>query len=707
MISRRRFLQAGAGTAAFLALRNKAFGFYQSPGLQLWKTNLRGAGPSAIPVAFPDPTAAPVTGVTHYTIDIGQFSDFLHPSLDSTLLWGFDPTRQFPDASAPRPKHLGGIIVAQKGSPIQITFRNNLPTQSQPWGQIHIMPVDTTIPGAGQAQNRAAVHLHGGFVPWISDGGPFDTFTPDGVHGISFLNNSVLNPGAAINEAEYFYPNDQSARLVWYHDHSQGVTRLNAYSGIASAYIIRDLFESNLINRGLPDYLEHGGNELPIILQDKIFVDPGTIGIFDPTWQGPRTKGALWYAHTYEPDRWDLEKGFPPPADPSVVAEFFGDTMLANGTVYPEVSVEPRRYRLRILNACNARFANLQLYVDDGSPDGITLDRKGNPLNAVFLNPAANPAGRPKSDFLVIGTEGGFLPKPALVLASTPFDRTALAGSLILGPAERADVLVDFSVHAGQNLILYTDAPAPYPDGDARNDYFPLWDVKGNPVNGTTLPGFGPNTRVIMRFKVGTMITPPLDRPLTIATATDLRAGNDRLLVPSGVTTLPAGIPVRQLTLNESFDAYGRLIQLLGTNRRQLDGEFGLRYEDPVTESPRQNTIEVWQIANLTGDTHPIHFHLVNVQIISRQRITKRYDGTPHPIAHPRPPAPEESGWKETVRMNPGELTTIIMQFRLPANPPNVASIPESPRTGGNEYVWHCHILEHEEHDMMRPLVVR
>ena len=175
--------------------------------------------------------------------------------------------------------------------------------------------------------------------------------------------------------------------------------------------------------------------------------------------------------------------------------------------------------------------------------------------------------------------------------------------------------------------------------------------------------------------------------------------------MPRGVTALPPGVPVRQLTLNESFDAYGRLIQLLGTNVQQANGGFGMPYESPTTENPRQNTIEVWQIVNLTGDTHPIHFHLVNVQIISRQRISKTDNGTPT-IAPPVPPAPEESGWKETVRMNPGELTNVIMQFRLPANPPNVASIPASPRTGGDEYAWHCHILEHEEHDMMRPLVI-
>jgi spore coat protein A len=140
-----------------------------------------------------------------------------------------------------------------------------------------------------------------------------------------------------------------------------------------------------------------------------------------------------------------------------------------------------------------------------------------------------------------------------------------------------------------------------------------------------------------------------------------------------------------------------------------------------------RNDVEVWQIANLSADTHPIHFHLVNVQIISRQLFNaKTYKGTPNYTAPPVPPAPFEAGWKETVRMNPGEVTTVIMQFNVPVitdplgNAINLEAVsngsggfgdvngnpPPSPRTGGHEYVWHCHILEHEEHDMMRPLVV-
>lgn len=703
MPTRREFIKTTITVGAGLALYGgfgpeNAWAFYQTNKTPLWETVFRGVGPGAIPVAAPDPFPAPVTGVTHYTLNISQFTDKVHPTLGQTTLWGYDPTLPLGGGIQPQ-KHLGGIIVAQKGVPIQITFNNNLPPQ-------HIIPVDTSIMGADGAQNRTAVHLHGGLTPWISDGGPYSWWAPDGSHGVSFLNNQVLNPGAAPNQAEYFYTNDQSARLVWYHDHALGTTRLNAYVGNATAYIIRDAFEINLKNQGLPEFIENsvlGGTtvlELPIVVQDKIFVGPD-IFIADPTWTGLSAPGSLWYAHQYEADEGPNPGG--PPLDISVVPEYFGDTMLANGTVYPEVTVEARRYRFRILNACNSRFLNLQLYVDDGTANGITLDRRGNPTNQPALNAAAlNPHGLPTSNFLVIGTEGGFLPTPAFVPSGAPFNGTTTGGSLLLAPAERSDLLFDFSRHLGQRLILYTDASAPFPDGEETNDYFPGLNVRANPVNGTTPPGFGPNTRVVMRFNV--VPATGEDQSLRISKATDLTAGNDPLLVPLGVTMPPPGVPVRPLTLNETFDQYGRLLQLLGTNVRQPDGGFGQPYANPATETPAADAIEVWQIANLTGDTHPIHFHLVNAQIISRQAFSvSSYRGIPHLRGRAMAPGPEERGWKDTVRMNPGEVTTVIMRFKLPTVP---FTVPDSPRTGGKEYVWHCHILEHEEHDMMRPLVV-
>src|SRR5262249_39570578 len=265
----------------------------------------------------------------------------------------------------------------------------------------HILPVDPTLidpvvaAETGGRTDRIAVHLHGGLVFWDSDGGPFSWFTnsnnPDGfVHGSSFL-----NPTDAWSVI-YTYPNDQSARFIWYHDHAYTLTRTNVFAGLASAYLITDDAETGLVNSGVIPSPPLGGAEyplgIPLIIQDKTFWDgPGGQ---DPGYGSIPPAGAhigsLWYPHVYEgaldanlPDmglpptsnntaRWGADPvGAAPPS--SSVPEYFSDTILVNGAPYPFVKVEPRRYRFRFLNASQGRFYNLQLYVADGSADGITL----------------------------------------------------------------------------------------------------------------------------------------------------------------------------------------------------------------------------------------------------------------------------------------------------------------------------------------------
>jgi spore coat protein A len=294
---------------------------------------------------------------------------------------------------------------------------------------------------------------------------------------------------------------------------------------------------------------------------------------------------------------------------------------------------------------------------------------------------------------------------------------------LLLAPAERADVVIDFNgVPAGASFILYNDATAPFPGGDARNSYL-TGDSDQTAFGGapTTLPGFGPNTRTLLKIVVTAGFGDSVDTSAWLTTLNSklkdnfLTGNQPGLLYPSnGDPSVPGPVPYagpvhRMLTLNEDYDDYGRLIQTIGTfTSRSVDTQglptWGLPYMADVTERPAAGSTEVWQIFNLTGDTHPIHFHLVNVQLIQRQP----FRGTPGKLKFTgRPIAPDanEIGWKETVRMNPGEATTIIVQFNLPKLPASMGD-PVSPRTGGHEYVWHCHILEHEEHDMMRPLIV-
>ena len=466
MLTRREFLKLSALAGAGLTLPVKwlsdtqpAFAFSQSANLRKFVTPLRGVGGAGIPVATPD-TARQLwwqRGVSHYTIDIRQFTDQLHPDLPNpTRLWGFGQGSNF--------KHLGGIIAAKRGEPVQITFRNNLPPT-------HILPVDSTIMGVtGHQNNRACVHLHGGFVPWVSDGGPHAWWDPNGHKGPSFLD--VLNPSPAANEAEYYYPNNQGARLQWYHDHSFGLTRLNAYAGMASGYVIYDDYELALVaQHHLPGPLDP--RTVYLVFQDKVFVSEDT-ATADPSWPTimPDSRpGDLWYAHEYERDRWDEGPGGPTP-NPSAIPEFFGDTILVNGTVYPFLEVEQRQYRFRLLNACNARFLNPRLVYAQGTtfPDNTEPSAKAGPA------------------FVQIGTEGGFLPAP--VMLNGP--RQPL---LLMAPAERADLIVDFrDVPAGSTLILYSDAPAPFPMGESRNDYYPQ-----NPDTPSSIPGYGPNTRTLLR----------------------------------------------------------------------------------------------------------------------------------------------------------------------------------------------------------------
>ena len=508
-ITRRKFLgiTAVAGASLFLPWKfgvRDAYAFAQSDPLRKWIQPIRGlGGATGIPVMTSH--IDPVYGkkVDYYRIGIGEFTDVLHPDMGGvgkampTRLWGyFDmPHLDFAAAASsmddmhricnsfhiawPVKRHLGGVIVAKKDRPVRIRFSNLLPRKGG-----HIVPLDTTIPGANQAFNRTAVHLHGGHVPWISDGGPHDWWTPDGQHGLSFMNKAVAPRHFSFPwQADYFYPNDQSARLMWYHEHAWGTTRLGAYAGVASGYLIADaVAEARFAD--LP--------RVPLIWQDKTFVSSTTfLPQNDPTWATVmparvQSPGSLWYPHVYDPDRWELGPGIAPP-NPSSVPESFGDTMLCNGTVYPYLDVQPGAYRFNMLNACSARFLNINLFVKDPSAaDGINLD-------AGTLFPT-NPAG---PDMIQIGTEGGFLPTAATLTSPKPFNPVTATGNLILGPAERADVIIDFSGFAGKTILMYSDSPSPFPNGDPRYDYF---YGSSNPT--PTNAGYGPDTRQILEIRV-------------------------------------------------------------------------------------------------------------------------------------------------------------------------------------------------------------
>ncbi len=751
-ITRRQFLKGAAASGVVLAMPLK-FGvrnahaavFANSPQLTKWIQPIRNLDILKRPVdnaigiqtilpngllglpgtGVPDPVFNSITPTTLFKVTADEFTDTLHPSLPPTRLWGYrDSLKPAGDQT-----HLGGVIITTRGNASRIRFTNVLPPT-------HIIPVDTSIPGANQAQNRIAVHLHGGLVPWISDGGPFDWWTPGngtntgytGGTGLSFLNgqgSTIFDtiPGQPMNfgQADYFYPDNQSTRLVWYHDHAHGITRINAYAGIATGYLILDLAQETNLAGKIPSIF----STMPLVFQDKVFVDPSTIGTSDPTWAtrarfDVQGSGSLWYAHFYDPTKWRLLLGgnYTTPPDPSCIPEFFGDTMLCNGLVYPVLTVEPKAYRFLFLNACNARFLNINLLQVAAGGEIATDPTTLLPTNAIAPGPP----------IIQIGNEGGYLAKEAVHPNSNFFDPLTLTGNLLLGNAERADCIIDFSGFAnGTEFIVYNDAPGPFPGGDPANDYF-----LGNPNNLIQpLAGTGPDTRQILRIKVQGPATAPLEPSPSLPILSAAGVGPDPALFapipnvsPVPPLTVPNNVPVagvRNLTLNENFDQYGRLKQMLGTTKPGLVSKgFGLDYLASPTEIVNAGTTEVWRVFNLTGDTHPIHFHLVNVQILSRQpfRVVR---GLFTPVGTARGPEPDELGWKETVKMHPGEVVTVIMKFDLALQdvPFTVPSSPRATDTSDfgmkltlppgkkfHEYVWHCHILEHEEHDMMRPLVV-
>jgi FtsP/CotA-like multicopper oxidase with cupredoxin domain len=544
-----------------------------------------------IPIAVAD--TAKYSGSDYYEIGIVEYVEKMHSDLPkATTLRGYvqleTPANasgskhvalKYPDGSPIKnlagiqiyaydnPHYLGPLISATQGRAVRIKYSNLLPKGTfnpvtlQRNGDL-FLPVDETLMGAGlgpdgvskYTQNRAEIHLHGGDTPWISDGTPHQWTVPVGETatykiGPSFQNvPDMADPGQG--SGTLYYPNGGSARLMFYHDHTVGLTRVNVYAGEAAGYLISDPVEQGLVNSGaIP------AAQIPLIIQDKTFV-PQDIALQDAKWDPTHwgKPGDLWFPHVYETNqdpnsfdatnpvgRWDWGPWFWPVfpsqfdlpsgvfGDATTTPEAFMDTPVINGTAYPTLMVDPKAYRFRILNAANDRFVNLGLYVAD--PAVTTADGRTNtevkmvPFDTSFVagfpaywgTPDARVGGVPDPstagpDIIQVGTEGGFLPKPVRI-PSTPINYeynkrsvtvlNVLERGLFLGNAERADVVVDFSQFAGKTLILYNDAPAPVPANDPRIDYYTgNPDFSGSGGAYPTAPGYGPNIRTIMQIKV-------------------------------------------------------------------------------------------------------------------------------------------------------------------------------------------------------------
>lgn len=714
-MNRRQFLQTSAGAAALLATRRSAYAYAMSPSVPKFADPLPLFGGSGGPGIL-SPNTSKYPGVDYYEIVGGVFRQQLSSGLPAqgSRLYGYAA-----DGATPSHTALGGAIIAKKGVPVRIKYRSDLPGD-------HVIPFDATIPTnvgvVGGTRNRMAVHLHGGLVPWTSDGGPFHWVDPQGAVGAS--NVAWLYDDAGNLTHDLWYPNNQSSRFMWYHDHAIGTTRTTAYAGLATGYIIAGDVDDAAVSVKYPLATDSTTKTFILVFQDKVFYNPAIDknygNVAGPTTLGGAIAGDLWYPYVYEKAIWKMQANAKATPIPSCIPEMFGDTMMVNSRVFPTLAVDRGAYRVRTLNACNARFLNFKFVYADGTGK--------EPLGG-YVKPSVAPVSA-----WMIGTEAGFLPNPVPIFAKGVPINAANPTPWLQAPAERSDMIVDFSqCTAGSKVLLYNDAGAPYPVGAPIFDWYP--GAPNNPGAAAIKPGYGPNTRTIMRFEVSSTaglpvaLPPPSVGNPTLPTKPDTINGGLMLgTVPAAYTVNP--IP-KEITLNETFDIYGRLQQMVGTNVQVLKGTYGRPYLDPATETVKYLSVEIWNVYNLTADVHPMHFHLFNVQVL-RRRLFRNFNGMPTWAGIGRGPDPGEEGWKETVKMWPGECTTIavLVDDPMPASlyprdvttsrptvtvaqaavgsttpPPKVSSLPVSPRTGGDEYVYHCHILEHEEHDMMRPLI--
>ena len=570
-ISRKEFLGIGAGAAAGVALAGSAMGtFLITDEAQAVTTAVR-----LTPFLDELPIPPVLTGASQ-SLSISQTRHFFHDRWKNAPIpvWGYN------DGVEKKSGYLGPTIVAQKRTPTTVTYANALPTK-------HLLNVDPTLMQMkGKPVNsRILTHLHGGHIKPLEDGNPYA--------GGRLASGQTVPDFLSGQTQKVIYRNDQEAALIWYHDHALGITRLNVMAGLAGAYLVRDSVDNGTGG----DFSAFGGGtlpsgpyEVPLVIQDRAFAKDGRIKY---------------------PAQW--------------TPEFFGDVVCVNGKVWPFKNVEPRKYRMRILNGSNSRFYNLRL------TGGAKMTQ--------------------------IGTDGGFLFAPVPI------------SSLLIAPGERADVIFDFTGTSGNVGLVDTPLPA------------------------TTISPSTPLARngIIMRFIAGATVSVP-DGPLP----TQLRQA--AYSVPGTVAQ------ERWLTLEERLA--GPVPTALVLN--------GMRFGDlPVTERPKLGDTEVWTLINISADSHPMHLHLPQFEVFERRQLdvasyqtaldaARRAAGGPvdangqlvNPDPTPylgadEPVDANEKGPKDTVRANPAQITRIKVNFDI-----------------AGKYVWHCHILEHEENDMMRPIDV-
>ena len=577
------------------------------------------------------PPTMPQSAPNAYNIAVRQvFQQILPHPFPATKVWAYGSATDDSTFHSP-----ACTIEVVRGTPIEVTWLNELKDANGSYLP-HLLPVDPTLhwanppgprdmrptfaqaPDAYRGPVPTVTHVHGmeGVEDW-SDGYAEAWDLPDALNvppeyalqgtWYEFFNRKSGGRGWAQGQATYRYPNTQRPSTLWFHDHTLGITRLNVYAGPAGFYIIRSNSTADhptvAAGNGTA-VLPSGQFEIALAIQDRSF----------------NADGSLFY-----PDSRRLFDGFAGPyipdgeVSPIWVPEFFGNCMMVNGRTWPYHPVEPRRYRLRILNGCNSRFLILK-----------------------FSNPTV--------ELWQIGTEAGYLRAPAKLT------------QLLLAPAERAEIIVDFSkVKLGESITLQNLGPdGPYQTDNIRRPADPRTSGQ------------------VMQFRVSERLASPdaatYPAQLVMPTITLLDGGAERrlaLMETMTMTTAGQELP-GDMTLGTVE---------LGTGLPR--GVKALKWHEPVSENPSPGDIEVWSIYNFTADAHPMHIHEVFFQVIDRQKFDAKSGS---PAGKKRLPRREETGWKDTVIAYPGEITRVRLKF-----------------TTAGQFAWHCHIVEHEDNEMMRP----
>jgi FtsP/CotA-like multicopper oxidase with cupredoxin domain len=690
MITRRTFLKyTGATTLTWYAVNKLGFleAIAEIPGGTL--------GPFAVP-KFETPLLIPPVmpkagtivqrggkNIDYYEISMKQITQQILPAgLPATTVWGYGAVTAENQRGLLIHNAPSLTIEAKWNTPTRVKWINDLKDENGKFRR-HLLPVDPTLhwanPPGGSFERDMRPDFSGKtYVPLASFNDPNTQYTQytgpvpvvTHVHGAVgvgdesdgyaeawylpaandipasfagegtwynfFKNKAAATYGANWERgfATFQYPNRNRASTIWYHDHALGMTRLNVYAGPAGFYIIRggpSGDDAVLDNRyGTPAVLpgpapkendkfpsNKSYYEIPIAIQDRSFN-------FDGSLFYPDSRAFFdGFAHSFVPDT---------EISPIWNPEFFGNMIMVNGNTWPYLSVEQRRYRFRFLNGCQSRF----LILDFANIPGVEVWQ--------------------------IGNEGGFLAAPVNLTADH-------SGRLLMGLAERADLIVDFTNVSQGNYVL----------GNVGPD-----EPFGGGVPGVDFEAADPSsTGQVMEFRVRPALTPDATTPPQFLELPPIKP------LPAETLTRPLALLERGEVIPEvGFD--GPIEALLGN----VDGDGNAmhkRWADPVSENPSVGATEVWEFFNFTADAHPMHIHEITFEVVNREGLVldEELEEPVQPVqltGEVRPPEAWESGFKDTVIAYPGEVTRVRARFE----------------TAG-QFVWHCHIVEHEDNEMMRP----